>query len=157
MVGSLFELFKSGDLINPRWSNQMKAVPTVQKFMTYVPKSIGSDQTIAQASEFMRKLHLRHLPVLKGGKLVGVLTDRDISLVLSFKDVDPTQMKVEEAYTPEPYFTSPTSPLNEVVAYMADNKYGCALVVDNGKLVGIFTEIDAYKALSDLLETRLKQ
>lgn len=134
----------------------MKAIPTVQKFMTYVPKSIGYDQTIAQASEFMRKLHLRHLPVLKDGKLVGILTDRDINLVLSFKDVDATKMKVEEAYIPDPYFTAPTTPINEVVAQMAEKKYGCALVVDNGKLVGIFTEIDAYKALAELLETRLQ-
>jgi acetoin utilization protein AcuB len=104
----------------------------------------------------MRKLHLRHLPVLKGGKLVGILTDRDINLVLSFKDVDPATMKVDEAYTPEPYFTTPGAPLNEVVAQMAEKKYGCALVVDNDKLVGIFTEVDAYKALAELLETRLK-
>lgn len=134
----------------------MKAIPVIQKYMTYVPKSIGFDQTIAQASEFMRKLHLRHLPVLKGGQLVGILTDRDINLVMSFKDSDAEKMTVEEAYTPDPYFTSPTAPLNEVVAHMADKKFGCALVVDNGKLVGIFTETDAYKALSDLLETRLK-
>lgn len=134
----------------------MKSIPAVQKYMTYVPKSIGYDQTLAQASEFMRKLHLRHLPVLKGGKLVGILSDRDIKLVMSFKDVDPTAMTVEEAYTEDPYITKPEAPLSEVVAHMAEKKYGCALVVDNGKLVGIFTEIDAYKALSELLETRLK-
>lgn len=134
----------------------MKAIPQVQKFMTHVPKSIGFDQTIAQASEFMRKLRLRHLPVLKGGKLVGILTDRDIKFVMSFSDVDPEKMTVEEAYTPEPYVTSPDAPLNEVVAQMAEHKYGCAIIVDNGKLVGIFTEVDAYKALSELLETRLK-
>ncbi|MGZ3725919.1 MAG: CBS domain-containing protein [Pseudobdellovibrio sp.] len=134
----------------------MKAIPHIQKYMTYVPKSIGFDQSIAQASEFMRKLHLRHLPVLKGGKLVGILTDRDINLLLSFKDVDAEKTTVEEAYTPHPYMTSPEAPLNEVVAHMAEKKYGCALIVDNGKLVGIFTETDAYKALSELLETRLK-
>lgn len=134
----------------------MKAIPHIQKYMTYAPKSIGYDQSIEQASEFMRKLHLRHLPVLKGGQLVGILTDRDISLVMSFKDADATKMTVEEAYTPDPYFTSPDAPLNEVVAHMAEKKYGCALIVDNGKLVGIFTETDAYKALAELLETRLK-
>lgn len=134
----------------------MKSIPSVQKFMTYVPKSIGFEESIAQASEFMRKLHMRHLPVLKAGKLVGILTERDINLVLSFKGVDPVTMKVEEAYTPDPYTVSPSTPLNEVVAHMAEKKYGCALIVDNGKLVGIFTEIDAYKALAELLETRLK-
>lgn len=134
----------------------MKAIPTVQKFMTYVPKTIGYDQPLALASEFMKKLHMRHLPVLKGGELVGILTDRDINLVLSFKDVDAATTKVEEAYTQDPYFTSPNTPLDEVVAHMAEKKFGCALVVDNGKLVGIFTEIDAYRALSELLVTRLK-
>lgn len=134
----------------------MKAIPNVQKYMTYVPKSIGYDQSIAQAQDFMRKLHLRHLPVLKGGELVGILTDRDINLVMTFKDADPNAMTVEEAYTPNPYFTSPTTALSDVVSHMAENKFGCALVVDNGKLVGIFTETDAYKALAELLETRLK-
>jgi len=133
----------------------MKAIPSVQKFMTYVPKSIGFDQSLAQANDFMKKLKLRHLPVLRGGHLVGILTDRDINLVMSFKDMDPEKTTVEEAYTPDPYVTSPNAPLDEVVAMMAEKKYGCALVVDNGKLVGIFTETDAYKALSELLKTRL--
>ena len=134
----------------------MKPIPPVEKYMTYVPKSIGFDQTIAQAREIMRKLHTRHLPVLKGGQLVGVITDRDINLVLSFNDVDPTTLKIDEAYTPDPYFTAPSTPLNDVVTHMAEKKYSCAIVVDNGKLVGIFTEVDAYRALAELLETRLK-
>lgn len=134
----------------------MKSIPAVQKYMTHVPKSIGYDQTLEQAREVMHTLRLRHLPVLQGGKLVGILSDRDINLVLQFKDVDPRKMTVEEAYTPDPYFTSPQSSLNEVVEHMADKKLGCALVVDNGKLVGIFTEVDAYRALADVLENRLK-
>jgi acetoin utilization protein AcuB len=134
----------------------MKAIPTVQKFMTVLPRSIGFDQSLSQASEMMRSLQIRHLPVLNGGKLVGILTDRDINLVSTFKDVDPSKTKVEEAYTPDPYFTKPSAPLSDVVSEMAEKKYGCALVVDNEKLVGIFTEIDAYKALTELLETRLK-
>lgn len=133
-----------------------KAIPTVQKYMTSVPKSIGSDRPLALALETMRELHVRHLPVLKAGKLVGVLTDRDIKLVLSFDGTDPKKMTVDEAYSPDPYFTSPNAPLNEVVRHMAEKKFGCAIVVDNDKLVGIFTEIDAFNALSELLETRLK-
>lgn len=131
-----------------------KSIPQVQKYMTHVPKSIGFDRPIAQAMELMRELRIRHLPVLKAGELVGVLTDRDIKLVLAFNDVDPKTMLVDEAFTPEPYFTTPSAPLNEVVANMAENKYGCAIVVDNKKLVGILTEIDVMKAFVDLLETR---
>lgn len=133
----------------------MKAIPKVQKFMTYIPKSIDYSQTLASASETLRKLHIRHLPVLKDGKIVGVLSDRDIKFISGFKDIDPATLTVENAYTPNPYCTSPETPLNEVLAEMAENKYGCALVVDNEKLVGIFTEVDAFKAFSELLETRM--
>ncbi len=132
-----------------------KVIPAIQKYMTVMPHTIGFDQTIKKAGEMLAEYKIRHLPVLKGGKLVGIVTDRDIKLVLSFQDVDASKATVEEAYTPEPYVTSPNAKLNEVVSHLAEKKYGCALVADNGKLVGIFTEIDAYKALSDLLETRL--
>lgn len=133
-----------------------KTIPTVQKYMTYVPKSIGFDQTIEKALDYMRELRVRHLPVLKGGKLVGILTDRDVNLVMGFNDADPKTMTVDEAYTPDPYFTKPDAKLDEVASEMAEHKYGCAIVVDNNKLVGIFTEVDALRALSDLLHTRLK-
>lgn len=134
----------------------MKAIPTVQKYMTYLPHSIGDEQTIEKAEQMMRTYKVRHLPVLHGGKIVGILTDRDIKLVSSFRDVDVQKMKVSEAFTPEPYITSPKSLLSEVAAQMAEKKFGCAIVADNNELVGIFTEVDAMKALSDLLETRLK-
>lgn len=133
-----------------------KGIPPVQKYMTFVPKSIGFDRPLQHALDLMREMRVRHLPVLKAGKLVGILTDRDLSLVMQFQDVDPNQMTVEEAYTPDPYFTSPNAPLNEVAALMAEKKYGCALVVDNDKLVGIFTEVDALRALAEILETRVK-
>lgn len=133
-----------------------KAIPHVQKFMTHVPKSIGIDRPLSQAMDLMNELRIRHLPVLKGGDLVGILTDRDIKLVTSFENVDPKKMLVEEVCSYDPFFVKPDAPLNEVVAVMAEKKYGCALVVDNKKLVGILTEIDVYKALNELLETRLK-
>lgn len=133
-----------------------KAIPSVQKYMTKVPKSIGFDRPLSQAMEVMQELRIRHLPVLKGGQLVGILTDRDIKLVTSFEKVDPSMMTVDEACTFDPYMTRPDSPLNEVAAHMAEKKYGCALVVDNNKLVGILTEVDVCRALAELLETRLK-
>ena len=130
----------------------MKKTVTVGDYMTRVPKSIGFDQSVAKAQSVMRDLRVRHLPVLKGGKLVGVLTDRDINLVLGFGDVDPDVLTVDEAYTPEPYFTAPDAALTEVAACMAEGKYGCAIVLEKGKLVGIFTEVDAYRVLSEVLK-----
>jgi acetoin utilization protein AcuB len=133
-----------------------KAIPTVQKYMTVLPHTIGKDQTLAAAEKMMSKYRVRHLPVLDGGRLVGVLTDRDVKLVETFKDVDAEKVTVEEAYTPDPYTTSPSAPLSEVCAEMASHKYGCVLVLDNHKLVGIFTWVDALKAFNELMETRLR-
>ncbi len=64
-----------------------KPIPAVQNFMTTTPLSIGADQTLARAHEVMSAAKIRHLPVLDGGKLVGMLTDRDLHLVESLKDV----------------------------------------------------------------------
>lgn len=135
----------------------MKSVPTISKYMTTLPHSIGADQPLSKATKVMSELKVRHLPVLRAGTLVGVLTDRDLKLVESFKDVNPEEVLVEEAYSPDPYIASPTSSIADVCAQMAAHKYGCALVCDNGKLVGIFTWVDALNAFNELLSTRLKQ
>lgn len=134
----------------------MKAIPTIEKFMTAFPHTIGSDQPLEKAEKMMNEFNIRHLPVLKAGKLVGILSQRDIQLVETFKDVDPRRVTVEEALSPDPYITSPQAKLSDVCREMAEHKYGCALVVDNKKLVGIFTWIDALLAMNQLLESRLK-
>ncbi len=132
-----------------------KPIPTIQKYMTMTPHTIGSDQTIANAASIMAEHRVRHLPVLRGGRLLGVLSDRDIKLIETFKDVEATKLTVEEAMTEQPYTVSPEAPLDEVVRTMAEKKYGSAVVVQNQKVVGIFTTVDACQALADLLETRL--
>ena len=132
-----------------------KAIPTIQKYMTAAPHSIGSEQTVARAAAVMSDLHIRHLPVLHGGKLLGILTDRDIKLIATFRDVDPTKISVEEAMTEGPYQVPPDAPLDEVAETMAAHKFGSAVVMQNQKVVGIFTTVDACRALAELLRTRL--
>lgn len=123
---------------------------SVQKFMTAMPHTIGKDQPLARAEKMMRDLRVHHLPVLDGGRLVGILSDRDIKLVETLKDVDPQTVLVEEAFTPDPYIVSPTTTLKEVCATMAEKRYGCALIEENHKLVGIFTWVDALRALGGM-------
>lgn len=131
-----------------------KSIPKVQKYMTMTPKSIGYDRPLSQAMKVMSESRIRHLPVLKDGKILGILSDRDVKLVGSFEDIDPEKILVEEACTYDPYCVSPSTHLDEVVSQMARKKYGCAVVVDEGKLVGILTEIDVYRAFSDVLDVK---
>jgi len=134
----------------------MKAIPHISKYMTTQPHTIGSDQNLSKAEKMMGELRVRHLPVLEGGNLVGILSDRDVKLVESFKDVDPEKVTVAEAFTEDPFIVSPDSSLADVCSEMAAKKYGCAIVCDNKKLVGIFTWVDALTAMNELLNTRLK-
>lgn len=135
----------------------MKAIPHISKFMTTQPHTIGAEQNLYKAEQMMTNLKIRHLPVLRGGDLVGILSDRDIKLVESFHDIDPEKVSVEEAFSEDPFVVSSDASLADVCAQMASKKYGCAMVCDNNKLVGIFTWVDALTAMNELLTTRLKQ
>ncbi len=133
-----------------------KPIPTIQKYMTTIPQSVGDEQTVNFAASLMKEHHIRHLPVLHGGKLLGILTDRDIHLIEALVGVDGETLTVAEAMTEAPYAVEPQTPLDEVTSTMAEFKYGSAVVVQNHKVVGIFTTVDACRALSELLQTRLK-
>ena len=138
-----------------RLHSMTKAIPQIQKYMTTQPHSIGSDQKIVQAEKMMREHSFRHLPVLDGSKVVGLLSDRDIKLVEILKDADPNKLCVSDVMREDVFSVSPNALLNDVCLEMAEKKYGSAVVVDNQKLVGIFTEVDAMRALSELLTGRL--
>jgi acetoin utilization protein AcuB len=124
---------------------------SIADFMTPSPHTIGSEQPMTRAHELMREHGIRHLPVLHGGKLAGMVTVRDLHLVETLKDVDPAEVRVEEAMTPEPFVVAPDALLREVAREMAERKLGSAIVVDGTRVVGVFTTVDALKALSDAL------
>lgn len=132
----------------------MKAIPKVEKHMTPSPHTIGIDQPLTQAHKMMGQHRIRHLPVLSGGKLVGVLTDRDLHLIETLKDVDPETVTVEEAMSANVYSVPPDAALDEVAAEMAEHKYGCAVVMDGQRVVGVLTTVDLARSLADLLRKR---
>ncbi len=120
-----------------------------------MPHTIGKDIELRAAMSMMREYGIRHLPVQDGGKLVGIVTDRDVKLASSFKDAG--HLKVEEVMTPDPFTVKPEMALDEVVLEMAEHKYGSAIVLQpNGKVVGIFTAVDAMRVLGETLEAFYK-
>jgi acetoin utilization protein AcuB len=119
----------------------------LRSFMTPNPHSIGSDQPLKLAHERMRNWGIRHLPVLEGGKLVGILSQRDALLVETLRDVDPGKVPVEDAMTTDVYMVSPDAPLGDVASAMAEHKYGCAVVMEGAHVTGIFTTVDALRVL----------
>lgn len=100
----------------------------------------------------MARHGIRHLPVLEGGKLVGVVSERDVAFIGAVRDIDAGELAVGEAMSAEVYSVSPEESLREVAANMARNRYGSAIVVDGNQVVGVFTTVDALHALHTLLD-----
>lgn len=127
-------------------------MPSISRYMTIQPWTIRRDAMMSQAHQLMRAHRIRHLPVLDGGQLVGIVTERDLHLIESLPGGDPEAVTVEEAMTADVYTVPPEAPIDTVVENMADHKYGSAVVIDRrGRVEGIFTTIDALQAMADLV------
>jgi acetoin utilization protein AcuB len=100
----------------------------------------------------MQEHRIRHLPVLDGGRIVGLLSERDLFLVETLPNVNPTNVRVDEAMVQEVFTVEPDAPIGEVVERMIARKVGSAVVCDEDRVVGVFTTIDALGALHELLE-----
>ena len=121
--------------------------PTIEQFMTRSPHTIGQDQTLATAHRLMRSSDIRHLPVLEGGRLVGIVSQRDLHLLETLKGVDQDEVTVAEAMTSDVETAEPSMPLHEAAERMARRRAGCLVVTHAERVVGIFTAVDALGAV----------
>ena len=119
--------------------------------MTPTPHTIGLGQSLTVARRIMQEHGIRHLPVLDGGTLIGLLSERDVFLVESLPATNPADVRAEEAMVADVLTTSADAPLAEVVQEMVDRKAGSAIVVQGKQVIGVLTTIDALGALLDLL------
>lgn len=129
---------------------------TIAEFMTPSPVTIGVDQTVAFANRRMHEAGIRHLPVLEAGKLVGILSDRDIALIEGLPGADIETLMVGDAMSSEVYAVSSKTTLAHAAEIMAERKIGSAVVTEHGKVVGIFTTVDALRVLAEHLRTPRK-
>jgi CBS domain-containing protein len=128
--------------------------PQLLHLMTPFPYSVDVAASVAQAVQFLRTHKIRHLPVSENGVFKGLITDRDIKLMLGpdFAYPDERELKVGDVMVPECYVVDIDTPLRTVLREMANRRIGSAIVTRGGKLAGIFTAVDACKAFADYLE-----
>ncbi len=123
---------------------------TVGEWMSSQPHTLGDDQSLQEAKDRMNHWGVRHLPVLHGGRVVGIVSERDIALVESLDGIDVERVPIREAMTQDPETVLPGAPLREVATLMAERRIGAVLVVDTlDKIVGVFTTTDALRALAE--------
>ena len=124
----------------------------IQDVMAKSIITVDVSEGVDAARARMVENDIHHLPVLDGDNLIGVVSDRDLKLAVSLKDLSSGPYGVRDVYVADPYQVAPDTSLSEVLGVMHERRIGSALVVDNGKVVGIFTALDALRVLRDELE-----
>ena len=125
----------------------------IKDIMSFSPVTVEQSASVLEAKKLMSQYSVRHLPVVAGGKLIGILTDRDLKLAQAVtKDIH-----FDESHTAgdtclrNVYVVKSTEPAISVLTYMARERIGSALVTEENKLIGIFTATDACKAFAEYL------
>jgi CBS domain-containing protein len=118
--------------------------------------TITETQNLAMAEELLRLHRIRHLPVVRGGKLVGLVTHRDLlKAAAKCGGVDPAKQPLwaSDVMVRDVRTVSADTSTREAVKLMLDNKFGCLPVVGaDGTLVGILTEADMVRYAQHLIE-----
>lgn len=126
----------------------LQASVPVEKFTTRNPVTATVDTQLDELRELMKEHRIRHLPIVRGNAIVGVVSDRDVRLVATLTAAERLQVRADDIMTPEPVFVDASTPLDDVAVTMSERKVGSVIVNDaGGGLVGIFTITDALDAL----------
>jgi acetoin utilization protein AcuB len=114
--------------------------------------AISADTTLQDAYRTMREQGIRHLPVLEGEKVVGVVTDRDLRLATSSLAPSPfsPDSRVSAVMSAAPLTADAFDPVEDAARTMRERKIGCLPVLDDGRLIGIVTGLDLLDALMRL-------
>jgi acetoin utilization protein AcuB len=131
----------------------MNRIPLLKTVMTPFPWWVDIDEPLLVARKMMRQHKVRHLPVKESGKLTSVITDRDLKFALDPDlGLPPREsLRVRDVCVYTAFIVDIESRLETVLETMAERKIGSTLVTRDGNLVGIFTSIDACRALARMI------
>ncbi|HEY8490466.1 MAG TPA: CBS domain-containing protein, partial [Dehalococcoidia bacterium] len=127
----------------------------VREFMTSKVVTITEEETLKTADLRFRQGRFRHLPVVRDGTVVGVVSDRDVR---ALRDLDVPDLpavlerrRVRDVMRRPAIVASPQDPLEQAARLMYERKIGCLPVVDEGRLVGIVTTSDVFRAFVQVM------
>jgi len=135
----------------------------VSDWMTKKVFTIETNDYLSTALSVMKEKGVKHLPVVKGNKLKGLVSDRDIKEYSPSKatSLDIYELhyllantKIKEIMRTKVVTTTPDTPVEEAAMLMLDENIGCLPVQDNGYLVGIISDKDIFHALVDITGVR---
>ncbi len=104
---------------------------------------------LSEVATMMKRHNIGSVPVCEGGKLVGMLTDRDLVITCMASDMDPKECTAREYMTANPVTVTPDTDIEEAARIMGREQLRRLPVVENGKLVGMLSLGDIAVALED--------
>ena len=134
---------------------------TVEERMTREVVTLTENASLRDALALLQRHRIRHIPVVNGQILVGIITDRDIkratpSLLSGASQEDYDRVlagtHVVQVMTRDPFSVTPSTSLKDATKLLAERKYGALPVVEGGRLVGILTNTDLLRAFYESLE-----
>ena len=134
----------------------------VRDYMMSALTTIPRASSLLDAAITMRRSSIRHLPIVDGEKLVGIITERDVlrcspSLLSEITQEEYNSIfentPIERVMTRDPMSVTPDSPIRDAILLMLDRKMGCLPVVEGERLAGILTRSDLLNVLLSLLPT----
>jgi CBS domain-containing protein len=124
---------------------------SVRDAMTEDPRSIGVSASVVEAARLMREQHIGSLPVTEDERLVGMITDRDITTRVVAESAAPETTSVGDVFSRDLVSVEPNNDLDEALQLMARHQVRRLPVVENGRLVGMVAQADI--ALKDSEKT----
>ena len=128
----------------------------VGKRMTRNPKTVSPDDPLSFAARILREHRFHHLPVVEGGRLVGILSDADLRNAsygtMPAEGGTAEDRPVREAMRTEVWSLTPDDSVEDALLILAREKFGALPVLSGDRLVGIITRADLLNAFVDLLD-----
>jgi len=133
-----------------------KKMPIVGAVMTSFPFFVDSGDPVSRLEKMMDDHGIRHLPVQEKGKLVGIVSERDLHhrLPRTAQPEEKARLRARDVMVTNPYVVGFNTPLNEVSAQMAVRHIGSVIVTRRGKLAGILSAMDVCRIFAEYLDNQ---
>lgn len=125
---------------------------SVEEFTTPNPITASEEDPIDKLGSLMKENGIRHLPILKNNKVIGIISDRDLRVVSNLNAKQKMKIHAGDIMVKDPFTVSSDMTLADVAFEMSKNKIGSVIVNDeNDQFLGIFTVTDALNALIEIV------
>lgn len=123
---------------------------SVEEYTTPNPVTATDDAGVEELSRLMKEYGIRHLPIVHGAEVVGVVSERDLNVVAGLELAEKSLVRAADIMSRDPVTVSSEASLDEVAFEMSKRKIGSVIVNEGDKIYGIFTVTDALNALIEI-------